>query len=69
MKNKNSGMDVERPMKQSSSATIFHVSCFKCGLNFESKEDLTSHVSVCMEQGMNRTDRQEERKTDRLIDR
>jgi len=41
---------VERPVKQSSSVSIFHVSCLKCGLNFKSKEDLSSHVPACMKQ-------------------
>ena len=51
MKNKNSGVDhVERPVEQSSSVSIFHVS----------KEDLTSHVPACMKQGMHRIDRQED---------
>ena len=61
MKNKNSGVDhVERPVKQSSSVRILHVSCLTCGLNFKSKEDLTSHVPACMKQGMHRIDRQED---------
>ena len=61
MKNKNSGVDhVERLVKQSSSASILHVSCSKSGLNFKSKEDLSSHVPACMKQGMHRIDRQED---------